>query len=56
MKVNKIKFVILALYVGDILLTINDIVMLHDVKKFIFKYFEIKDTSQISYVWNKNVL
>jgi len=40
----------LVLYVDDILLTTNDIVLLHDVNKFLFNKFEIKDMGEVSYV------
>jgi len=50
MKVSGSKFIILVLYVDDIFLATNDIVMLHDVKKFLFNKFEMKDISEASYV------
>lgn len=48
--VNGSKFVILVLYVDDILLNANDNGMLHDVKKILFKNFEMKDLGETSYV------
>jgi len=41
-KVNGSKFVILVLYVDDILLVANDVAMLH-VKKYLSNNFELKD-------------
>ena len=50
MKVSESKFVILVLYVDDILLAANDIGMLHDIKKYLSKNFEMKDIGKASYV------
>ena len=50
MKGSGNKFVILVLYVDDILLATNDIAMLHDVKKYLSNNFEIKDIGETSYV------
>jgi len=50
MKVSGRKFIILVLYVYKIPLGTNDIVMLHDVKKFLSNKFEMKDMSKASYV------
>jgi len=50
MKVSGSKFIILVLYVDDILLATNDIVLLHDVKNFLSNKFEMKDMSEASYV------
>ena len=44
------KFVILVLYVDDILLAVNDIGMLHETKQFLSKSFEMKDFGEASYV------
>ena len=49
-KVNESKFIILVLYVDDILLATNDIILLHDVKKFLSNKFEMKDMGEASYV------
>lgn len=50
MKVSGSKFIILVLYVDDILLAANDIGLLHNVKRFYSKNFEMKDMSEASYV------
>ncbi|RDX74748.1 hypothetical protein CR513_45464, partial [Mucuna pruriens] len=50
MKVNDSRFVILVLYVDDIQLATNNVVMLHDVKKFLSNNFEMKDMGEASYV------
>jgi len=50
MKVSGSNFIILVLYVDDILLATNDIVLLHDVKKFLSNKFEMKDMGETSYV------
>jgi Reverse transcriptase (RNA-dependent DNA polymerase) len=44
------KFIFLVLYVDDILLASNDKNMMHETKKFLFKYFDIKDLDETSYV------
>ena len=49
-KVSGSKFVILVLYVDDILLAANNISMLHDIKKYLSKNFEMKDMGEASYV------
>ena len=50
MKVNGSKFVILVLYVDDILLAANDIAMLHYVNKYLSINFGIKDMGEASYM------
>lgn len=49
MNVGGRKSIILILY-DDILLICNDAALLHDVKEFLSNTFEIKDTSDASYV------
>ncbi len=44
------KFIILVLYVDDILLAANDLGLLHDVKSYLSNNFEMKDMSEASYV------
>ena len=56
MKVNGSKFIILVLYVDDILLIANDVNLLHDVKKFLFKNFEMKDMGETAYVIEIEIL
>ena len=43
MKVSRSRFVILVLYVDDILLATNDVAMLHDISKYLSNKFEMKD-------------
>ena len=50
MKVSESKFIILVLYVDDILLVANDMGLLHDVKKVLSETFEMKDMNEASYV------
>jgi len=50
MKVSESMFIILVLYVDDILLATNNVAMLHDVKKFLSNNFEMKDIGEASYV------
>ena len=50
MKVSGSRFIIMILYVDDILLIANDKGMLHDVKEFLSKNFEMKDMGEASYV------
>lgn len=50
MKVNGSKIIFLVLYVDDILLATNDFSLLSDTKKFLSKYFEMKDMGEAKYV------
>ena len=50
MKVVGSKFIILVLYVNDILLAANDRGLLHDVKNYLSSNFEMKDMGEASYV------
>ncbi|KAJ9671559.1 hypothetical protein PVL29_025321 [Vitis rotundifolia] len=50
LKVSGSKFCFLVLYVDDILLATNDKGLLHEVKQFLSKNFDMKDMSEASYV------
>ena len=50
MKVVGSKFIILVLYVDDILLAASDCGLLHDVKNYLSSNFEMKDMGEASYV------
>ena len=50
LKVSESKFIFLILYVDDILLATNDLGLLHETKKFLFKNLEMKYMSEASYV------
>lgn len=50
LKVSGNKFVILVVYVGDILLASNNIGLLYDTKQVLSKTFEIKDSGETSFV------
>ena len=43
LKVSGSKFIMLVLYVGDILLANNDLGLLHNTKRYLSNNFEIKD-------------
>ncbi|KAL0533145.1 hypothetical protein IC582_030360 [Cucumis melo] len=50
LKISGSKFIILVLYVDDILLATNDFGLLCQTKEFLSKNFEMKDMSEASYV------
>lgn len=50
LKVNGIKFIILVLYIDDILLASNDICLLHETKTFLYCKFKMKDFDKASFV------
>ncbi|CAH9069617.1 unnamed protein product [Cuscuta europaea] len=50
------NFFFLVLYVDDILLATNDIGMLHETKRFLSKYFEMKDLGEASFVLGIEIL
>ena len=50
MKVVGSKFIILVLYVDDILFAASDRGLLHDVKNYLSSNFEMKDMGEASYV------
>ena len=49
-KVKGSKFIILVLYVDDILLACNDNNMLHETKRFLSSKFDMKDLGEASYI------
>jgi len=49
-KVSGSKIIFLVLYVDDILLASSDLGLLHEVKQFLFKSFDMKDMGEASYV------
>jgi len=49
-KVSESKICFLALYVDDILLVANDWGLIHEVKQFLSKNFDMKDMGDASYV------
>ena len=50
MNVSGSKFIILVLYVDYIFRVANDVGLLHDIKKFLYKNFEMKGMGEASYV------
>ena len=49
-KVSESKIIFLVLYVDDILLATNDFGMLHEVKQFLSKNFDMRDMGEAAYV------
>jgi hypothetical protein len=49
-KISGSKFIILILYVDDILLAANDLGILHETKDFLSKNFDMKNMGEASYV------
>ena len=49
-KVSGSKIIFLVLYVDDILLASSDLGLLHEVKQFLFKSFDMKDMGEASFV------
>lgn len=56
LKFSGSKYIILVLYVDDILLASNDIGLLHETKKFLTKNFEMKDLGDASFVLGIQIL
>lgn len=56
MKVTLNKYIILVIYIDDILLAVNNIGLIHDIKNYPSKNFEIKDMGEISYVIGIKIL
>ncbi|CAL8996886.1 unnamed protein product, partial [Prunus brigantina] len=50
MKMSGRNFIILVLYVDDILLACTDLSMLHNCKEFLSKHFEMTDLGEATYV------
>ena len=50
LKFNGSKFIILVLYIDDILLANSDIGLLHETKKFLSSKFEMQDFGEVSFV------
>ena len=49
-KFSESKYIFLILYVDDILLVTNDKEILHEIKRFLSKKFEMKDLGEVSFV------
>ena len=50
MKVSGRKYILLVLYIDDILLTTNDTDLLVERKQLLFSHFDMKDLGEVSYV------
>nr|GEV65277.1 putative zinc finger, CCHC-type [Tanacetum cinerariifolium] len=50
LKMSRSNFIILVLYVDDILLASNNIDLLHESKRFLYRNFDMKDLGEASYV------
>ena len=55
-KMSGRKFIFLVVYVDDILLVANDLGILHEMKDYISKNFEMKDMGEASYVIRIEIL
>jgi Reverse transcriptase (RNA-dependent DNA polymerase) len=49
-KFSESKIIFLILYIDDILLATNNINILRKIKKFLYRYFQMKDIGKTSYV------
>ena len=56
MKVSGSKYILLVLYVDDILLIANDIDFMVETKHLLFSQFEMKDLGEASYVLSIQIL
>lgn len=56
MNISGSKYTIMILYIDDILLVANHVVLLHDIKKILLDKIEIKDMSETSYVIRIEIL
>ena len=50
LKFSGSKFIILVLYVDDILLSSSDVELLHETKRFLFSKFDMKDLGNAFFV------
>ena len=50
LRVSGSKFIMLVLYVDDILFATNDLGLLHDTKRYLSNNFKMKDMGEASYV------
>ena len=50
------KYIFLVLYINDILLTTNNIGILHETKRFISRNFKMKDLGDASFVLGIEIL
>jgi len=50
LKLSSSKFIILVLYVDDILLASNDVDFLHETKQMLTTHFDMKDLGNVSFV------
>ena len=56
MNVSGSKYIILVLYVDDILLSCNDTDLLKETKQLLFSHFDMKDLGEASYVLGKHLM
>ena len=56
MKVSVRKYIILVLYVADILPAANDTDLLVETKQLLFSHFDMKDLGETSYIFGIQIL
>ncbi|KAJ9545611.1 LOW QUALITY PROTEIN: hypothetical protein OSB04_025318 [Centaurea solstitialis] len=56
LKLSRRNFIILVLYVDDILLVNNNVDLLHESKSLLLHHFDMKDLGETSYAYSKRVL